>query len=61
MGVAAKVTGHPSGLGFLPDGTLLVVSMQKRCAYKVIDGGLHLRAELSNSIRADFDNMEADG
>lgn len=37
--VVARVPAHPSGLGWLPDGTLLVVSMQDRKLLRVKDGG----------------------
>jgi len=36
--VVARVPAHPSGLGWLPDGTLLVVSMQDRKLLRVKDG-----------------------
>jgi sugar lactone lactonase YvrE len=58
--VAAEVPGRPSGIGFLPDGTPLVVSMQRRCVYQVVDGSLQLHADLSNSVRADINDMVVD-
>jgi sugar lactone lactonase YvrE len=37
--VVARVPSHPSGLGWLPDGTMLVVSMQDRKLLRVKEGG----------------------
>lgn len=39
----AKVDGTPSGLGFLPDGTPLVVSMAERTIYKILPQGQLIR------------------
>jgi hypothetical protein len=41
------VPGMPSGLGWLPDGTLLVVSMRDRRVLRLRDGDLELHADLS--------------
>ena len=38
--LVVRVPGEPSGLGWLPDGTLLVVSMQDRRLMRVDDGEL---------------------
>ena len=43
----ATVPEHPSGLGFLPDGRLLVVSMQDRRVLRLDADGLHEHADLS--------------
>ncbi|WAK03935.1 SMP-30/gluconolactonase/LRE family protein [Methylobacter sp. YRD-M1] len=37
----------PGGLGWLPDGTPLVVAMTERAVYRIIDHGLALHADLS--------------
>jgi sugar lactone lactonase YvrE len=42
-----EVPGSPSGLGWLPDGTLLVVSMLDRRLLRVQDGATTLHADLS--------------
>lgn len=42
----AEVDGMPAGLGFLPDGTPLVVSQADRAVYRIADGRLQLHAEL---------------
>src|SRR5216683_3711937 len=43
----ADVPGSPSGLGFLPDGRLLVVSMHDRRVLRLDDDGLREHADLS--------------
>jgi len=58
--VVAAVPGRPSGLGFLPDGTPLVVSMEDRCLYQIIDGSLVLHADLSSHADAELNDMVVD-
>src|ERR1700690_446621 len=44
----AQVSGQPSGLGFLPDGRLLIVSMRDRkLLRRETDGSLVVHADLS--------------
>jgi sugar lactone lactonase YvrE len=43
-----RVDGMPSGLGWLPDGSLLVVSMSDRRVLRLHDGALELHADLSH-------------
>jgi sugar lactone lactonase YvrE len=45
--VVVRVANEPSGLGWLPDGRLLVVSMQDRRLLRVDDGELTVVADLS--------------
>ena len=45
--IVAEVPGSPSGLGWLPDGTLLVVSMLDRKLLRVQDGAAVVHADLS--------------
>ncbi len=45
--VLAKLDDLPGGLGWLPDGRLLVVSMTRREILVLEDGALHLYADLS--------------
>jgi sugar lactone lactonase YvrE len=45
--MVAKVPGHPSGLGFLPDGRPLIVSMHDRKLLRLDPDGLHEHADLS--------------
>lgn len=56
----ARVPGRPSGLGFLPDGTPLIVSMQERRLYALTDGQLVLHADLSGRARGDLNDMVVD-
>lgn len=42
-----EVPACPSGLGWLPDGTLLIVSMEDRKLVRFEDGALHEHADLS--------------
>lgn len=44
----AEVAGQPSGLGWLPDGRLLVVSMQDRRVLRMEDGRLVTHASLES-------------
>src|SRR6202000_3178298 len=41
------VAGRPSGMGWLPDGDLLVVSMRDHKLWRRRDGGLTLHADLA--------------
>jgi sugar lactone lactonase YvrE len=51
----------PSGLGFLPDGTLLVVSMRHRRLLRIVDGRPEIHADLAG-VTGDFLNdMVVDG
>ncbi|MEV4899059.1 SMP-30/gluconolactonase/LRE family protein [Nonomuraea sp. NPDC055795] len=45
--VVAEVPGSPSGLGWLPDGSLLVVSMMDRKVLRIADGRTSVHADLS--------------
>ena len=50
--VMAEVPGNPSGLGWLPDGDLLVVSMQDRqLLRRTPDGGMIVRRSWSRRPR----------
>src|SRR5919201_299106 len=46
-GEVVRVEGQPSGLGWLPDGSLLVVSMHDRRVLRLRDGELEVHADLS--------------
>src|SRR4051812_1238555 len=43
----AEVEGQPSGLGWLPDGSLLIVSMRDHKLLRLIDGRLSVHADVS--------------
>jgi sugar lactone lactonase YvrE len=55
---------HPSGLGWLPDGRLLVIGMEDRVLWRVeADGSLVVHADLTELARAACNDMvvDADG
>jgi sugar lactone lactonase YvrE len=52
-----RVPGRPSGLGWLPDGRLLVVSMHGRVVYRWDGERLELHADLSGLVPADLNDM----
>ncbi len=54
------VPGKPSGLGFLPDGTPLIVSMHDRKLMKLVDGKLELHADLSTLCPYEINDMVVD-
>lgn len=58
--VAAEVPKRPSGLGFLADDTPLIVSMQDRRVYKLVNGTLVLHADLSGTVSSDINDMVVD-
>jgi sugar lactone lactonase YvrE len=55
-----KVEGRPGGLGWLPDGRLLVVAMTERKLYRLDGGSLRLHADLSPYIRYFLNDMVVD-
>lgn len=58
----AVVPNRPSGLGFLPDGRLLIASMCDRRILRLEeDGSLTLHADLSALAPADINDMLVDG
>ncbi len=58
-----EVDGQPSGLGWRPDGTMLVVSMLDRRLLAFVDGGLREVADLSAVAPSHCNDMvvDADG
>jgi sugar lactone lactonase YvrE len=56
----AEVPGKPSGLGFLPDGTPLVVSMKDRRVLRLENGELNLHAALGWLVTGDANDMVVD-
>ena len=44
----ATVLEHPSGLGWLPDGSMLIVSMKDRKLMRLADGNLTEHADMSS-------------
>jgi sugar lactone lactonase YvrE len=57
---AIPVPRRPSGLGFLPDGTPVVASMEDRRLYRVVGGALELHADLSDLCAAPISDMVID-
>lgn len=58
--VRVEVDGQPSGLGWLPDGRLLVVSMTDRRLLRLDPDGLVLHADLSELATHDCNDMVTD-
>jgi sugar lactone lactonase YvrE len=56
----ADVPKRPSGIGFLPDKTPVVVSMVDRCLYKIVNGQLVLHADISKLVNSDINDMVMD-
>ncbi|HBD10530.1 MAG TPA: gluconolactonase [Porticoccaceae bacterium] len=54
------VPNQPSGIGFLPDGTPLVVSMHDRKLMKIVNGDLELHADLSQLCKYEINDMVVD-
>jgi sugar lactone lactonase YvrE len=58
--VMAEVPDRPSGIGFLPDGTPIVVSMRD-CSLKFIKNGeLELHADISALVNGEINDMVVD-
>ena len=55
-----KVEGNPSGIGFLPDGTPVVVDMMHRRLYRLSDGKLLPHADFSHLVTAPINDMVMD-
>jgi sugar lactone lactonase YvrE len=51
----------PSGLGFLPDGSLLVVAVTDRRLYRFAEGELSLYVDLSDIVTGHLNDMVVDG
>ncbi len=58
--IVARVAARPSGLGWLPDGRLLVVSMSDRKLLRLDPGGLALHADLAPFVAGDPNDMVVD-
>jgi len=59
--VELKIDDHPSGLGWLPDGRLLVVSMNQRRVLRLDADGLHMHADLTGVAAHRANDMVVDG
>jgi len=60
VSAVVSVPERPSGLGFLPDGTLLIVSMANRTIYRHEAGKLVVHADLGATVQADVNDMVVD-
>jgi sugar lactone lactonase YvrE len=58
--VIVEVPGHPSGLGWTPDGRLLIVSMEDRRLLRLDPGGLAEVADLSRLASFHCNDMVVD-
>ncbi len=58
--VVCEVPQRPSGIGFLPDGTPLIVSMADRKLMKLVHGKLVLHADLSPYAGGDVNDTVTD-
>ena len=59
--LVADVPGRPSGIGWWPDGTMLVVSMRRRQVLRVAPGGeLAVLADVSALVAGDTNDMVVD-
>ncbi|MGH8595684.1 MAG: SMP-30/gluconolactonase/LRE family protein, partial [Gammaproteobacteria bacterium] len=58
--VVCEVPERPSGIGFLPDGTPLIVSMRNRKLMKFAGGRLTVHADLSELARGDLNDTVTD-
>ena len=50
----------PSGIGFLPDKTPVIVSMENRCLYRLVEGALVLHADISKLVNSSINDMVID-
>ncbi len=58
--LVAEVPGRPSGLGFMPDGTPRVVSMDDCALYAIANGELELVARLDHLVTGPANDMAID-
>ncbi|WP_020500805.1 SMP-30/gluconolactonase/LRE family protein [Sciscionella marina] len=57
---AVSVEGRPSGLGWLPDGTMLVISMNERKILATGPQGSRVYADLAGEVGSDLNDMIVD-
>ncbi|MGY1836620.1 SMP-30/gluconolactonase/LRE family protein [Blastococcus sp. SYSU DS0510] len=58
--VVLELDDSPSGLGWLPGGDLLVVSMVRRALLRVADGGTRVHADLAGATRFRANDLVVD-
>ena len=59
--VCVEVPARPSGIGFLPDGTPLVVSMKDRTLQRIEHGRLVQHASVAHLVEGEINDMVVDG
>ncbi len=59
--VITEVAANPSGLGWLPDGRMLIVSMMDRKLLRLENGALKVHADLSALASSHCNDMVVDG
>src|SRR5579864_1327748 len=59
--IVALVPGTPSGLGWLPNGMPLVVSMEERSLFSIGPDGLTAYADLTDHVGGECNDMVIDG
>ncbi len=55
------ISGQPSGLGWLPDGRMLVVSMRNRAVMRLEPEGLAVHADITPLVHSLCNDMTVDG
>ncbi len=55
-----ELADHPSGLGWLPNGTLIIVSMHDQKLLKLVGGELQLHADISHLVNSPINDMVID-
>lgn len=58
--IITEIPNRPSGLGWLPDGRLIIVSMENRCLFRLDPDGLTVLADLSKLISFPINDMVVD-
>src|SRR5262245_20612970 len=59
--LVCKINGVPAGLGFLPKGDLIIVSMFRQKLYRCSQGKVSAYADLSSIANGTLDDMIIDG
>ena len=58
--VLRELPHRPCGIGFLPDGTAVVVSMRDRKILRIVDDGFEVYADLSGLATGDLNDLVVD-
>lgn len=60
INTVAEVPARPSGLGFMPDGTVLISSMTDRTLLRMSGGTLSVHADLTPHVTGDINDLVVD-